>query len=96
VKRIRDKVAGLDVHRDTVVACARIVEPDRSVTVAKSSFSTMAKGLAELATWLRDAGVETVGMEATGVYWKPVVRHEAPSNREEVQGLLRRTVAAVR
>src|SRR5487761_1207562 len=29
VKRIRDKVAGLDVHRDTVVACARIVEPDR-------------------------------------------------------------------
>ncbi len=72
MKRIRDKVAGLDVHRDSVVACTRIVEPDRSVTVAKASFSTMAKGLAELAAWLRDAGVETVGMEATGVYWKPV------------------------
>jgi transposase len=72
VKRIRDKVAGLDVHRDNVVACTRIVEPDRSVSVAKASFSTMANGLAELAAWLRDAGVETVGMEATGVYWKPV------------------------
>lgn len=72
MKRIRDKVAGLDVHRDRVVACTRIVEPDRSVTVAKASFSTMAKGLAELAAWLRDADVETVGMEATGVYWKPV------------------------
>jgi len=23
-------------------------------------------------------GVTLVGMEATGVYWKPVVRHEAP------------------
>jgi transposase len=72
VKRIRDKVAGLDVHRDTVVACTRTVEPDRSVSVAKASFSTMAKGLTELASWLRDAGVETVGMEATGVYWKPI------------------------
>jgi transposase len=72
VKRIRDKVAGLDVHRDTVVACTRIVEPDRSVTLAKASFSTTAKGLAELAAWLRDAGVETVGMEATGIYWRPV------------------------
>jgi transposase len=72
VKRIRDKVAGLDVHRDTVVACARVVEPDRSVTVTKASFSTMARGLGQLAVWLRDAGVTTVAMEATGVYWKPV------------------------
>ncbi len=72
MKRIRDKVAGLDVHRDTVVACTRIVEPDRSVTVAKASFQTTAKGLAELAAWLGDAAVETVAMEATGVYWRPV------------------------
>ena len=73
MKRIRDKVAGLDVHRDTVVACTRVVEPDRSVTIAKASFSTMASGsAAQLAVWLGDAGVETVGMEATGVYWKPV------------------------
>ena len=72
MKRIRDKVAGLDVHRDTVVACTRIVEPDGAVTVAKASFSTMVKGLVELAAWLGDAGITTVGMEATGVYWKPV------------------------
>ncbi len=72
MKRIRDKVAGLDVHRDTVVACTRIVEPDRTVTTEKSSFSTMANGLAELAAWLTERGVATVAMEATGVYWKPV------------------------
>ena len=28
MKRIRDRVAGLDVHRDTVVACCRVVDPD--------------------------------------------------------------------
>ena len=72
MRRIRDKVAGLDVHRDTVVACARIVEPDRSVSITKASFSTTSKGLSELASWLGDSGASTVAMEATGVYWKPV------------------------
>jgi transposase len=72
VKQIRDKVAGIDVHRDTVVACCRVGQPDRSVDVTKQSFATTAKGLAELASWLTEAQVITVAMEATGVYWKPV------------------------
>jgi transposase len=63
-------VAGLDVHRDTVVACCQVQQPDRSVDVTKQTFSTTAKGLGELAAWLSDAGVETVAMEATGVYWR--------------------------
>ena len=72
MKRIRDQVGGLDVHRDSVVACARVIEIDRSVSVTKVSFATTSKGLGELAGWLSDAGVTTVAMEATGVYWKPV------------------------
>jgi transposase len=40
--------------------------------VTKQSFTTTSTGLGVLATWLRDTGVETVAMEATGVYWKPV------------------------
>src|ERR1039458_3277283 len=70
MKRIRDRVAGLDVHRDTVVACCRIVEPDGSVEVTKQSFATTRKGLTELAKFLSDHAVQTVVMEATGVYWK--------------------------
>ena len=70
MKRIRDRVAGLDVHRDTVVACCRVVEPDGSVEVTKQSFATTRKGLTELATFLSDGAVQTVAMEATGVYWK--------------------------
>jgi transposase len=72
VKRIRERVAGLDVHRDTVVACCQVKQPDRSIEVTKQSFATTANGLGELAAWLTDVGVDTVAMEATGVYWKPV------------------------
>jgi len=68
MKRIRDRVGGLDVHRDTVVACARVVDPDGSVHVTKQSFSTTSNGLGELATFLSDAAVDTVAMEATGVH----------------------------
>jgi hypothetical protein len=35
-------------------------------------------------------------MEATGVYWRPVVRHEAPSDRVGVKGPHLRAVAAAR
>jgi transposase len=72
MKQIRDRVGGLDVHRDTVVACARVVQPDRSVEITKRAFSTTSKGLSELAEWLGETGVSTVAMEATGVYWRPV------------------------
>ena len=72
MKELRDKVAGLDVHRDTVVACCRIRQSGRSVAITKGSFAATAGGLAELATWLAQSGVTTVAMEATGVYWKPV------------------------
>jgi transposase len=70
VKQIRKKVAGLDVHRDTVVACARVQLPDNTVEVNKQSFSTTRRGLSELASFLSEHAVSTVAMEATGVYWK--------------------------
>ena len=72
--RIRDRVAGLDVHRDSVVGCLRLAV-GADVETVKRSFSTMSGGVAELAAWLGDHQVGTVVMEATGVYWKPVVRH---------------------
>ena len=71
MKRIRDRVAGLDVHRDTVVACCRVVDPDGAGRGRPSrQFATTRRGLGELAAFLADAAVETVAMEATGVYWK--------------------------
>jgi transposase len=65
------RCAGLDVHKDTVVACARLVEEEKIVQDVKT-FSTTTKGLLELSDWLSEHGCTHVAMEATGVYWKPV------------------------
>ena len=59
------------MHRDSVVGCLRLAIDDDVKTV-KRSFSTMSAGVTELAEWLGAHEVETVVMEATGVYWKPV------------------------
>jgi transposase len=69
---IRDRVAGLDVHRDRVVACVRLVDDARRVRTYKRSFSTMTDGVIELAYWLNEHSVTTGVMESTGVYWKSV------------------------
>jgi transposase len=63
--------AGLDVHKDTVVACVRHMA-NGSVTHAVRTFKTTTKELLALSDWLAGEGCTHVAMEATGVYWKPV------------------------
>jgi transposase len=67
-----DCCAGLDVHKKTVVACIRRVQPDGQVDSQVRTFRTLTAGLIELSDWLNAAGVSHVAMESTGVYWKPV------------------------
>lgn len=64
--------AGLDVHRDTVVATVRAPGSGGARRIATRTFPTTAGGLGELGDWLVAERVELVGMESTGVYWKPV------------------------
>jgi len=68
---LHPKCAGLDVHRDTVVACARIAA-DGAVVQDVRTFGATTKELMALSEWLTDHGVTHVAMEATGVYWQPV------------------------
>jgi transposase len=72
VDQIYDRVAGLDVHRDNVVACFRRLGPRGGVLFEKDRFRSTTAGLRELEAWLAERRVELVAMEATGVYWKPV------------------------
>jgi transposase len=65
------RCAGLDVHAKTVVACVRLAS-GTTVTYEHRTFSTSTRGLLELDEWLTAQTVTHVGMEATGVYWKPV------------------------
>ncbi len=66
-----DRVAGLDVHRDSVVACIRLGRGDEP-QIHRRSFTTTTAGVSELAAWMADYEVTRVVMESTGVYWKPV------------------------
>jgi transposase len=64
------RCAGLDIHKDSVVARIRCVsEPPHDEV---KSFATTTSALLELNDWLREHAVTHVAMEATGVYWKPV------------------------
>jgi transposase len=65
------RCAGLDVHKDSVVACARHVEQGQ-ILHSLATFPTTTSGLLALSDWLQQHGVTHVAMEATGVYWKPV------------------------
>ena len=65
------RCAGLDIHRDTIVACVRLTEAG-SVVRFVETFATTTTELERLSEWLAGHGVTCVAMEATGVYWKPV------------------------
>jgi transposase len=67
---LHPRCAGLDVHKDTVVAAVRCVSAPRHHEVR--SFATTTTGLLALADWLTAHGCTHVAMEATGVYWKPI------------------------
>jgi len=65
------RCAGVDVHKDTVVACLRLAAEGAARSEVRT-FDTTTPGLLALADWLHECGCTHVGMEATGVYWKPV------------------------
>ena len=65
------RCCGLDVHKETVVACLRLV-CDGKVTTEVRTFQTTTADLLRLSKWLAGNDCTHVAMEATGVYWKPV------------------------
>jgi transposase len=64
---IVDKGCGLDVHKETVVACIMGTGIKKEIR----TYSTMTNDLLRLKQWLKEKGITHVAMESTGVYWKP-------------------------
>ena len=64
------RCAGLDVHKDMLMARVRCVSDPPHDEVR--SFGTTTSALLELSDWLAEYAVTHVAMEATGVYWKPI------------------------
>lgn len=68
---LHDRVAGLDVHKDTVVVCARTMSGSRATRECRT-YETTTEGLSALLEWLNSNRCSLAAMEATGVYWLPV------------------------
>jgi transposase len=67
-----ERCCGLDVHQKTVVACLLVGEAGTKARKEVRHFRTMTADLLALRDWLLSQGCTHVGMESTGVYWKPV------------------------
>jgi hypothetical protein len=65
------------VHKRTVVACVLVTQPDGAAAPTGRTVGTMTADLTALSAWLGAHRVERVVLESTGVFWWPVVRHEA-------------------
>lgn len=69
---IAERVAGLDVGKEEVVAAVRTPGEGSKRRQEIRTFPTFTASLEELAGWLAAEGVTQVVMEATGQYWKPI------------------------
>jgi transposase len=66
--------AGIDVHRDSLMVSIRKRDVQNREKTETRKFETFHDALVEMAAWFDAQEVEVVGLESTGVYWKPVVR----------------------
>jgi transposase len=68
-----ERVCALDIGKATVMACVRVPHEDKPGRRRQEvrEYATLARGLGELADWLRSQSVQLVAMEATSSYWKP-------------------------
>jgi transposase len=69
---VHPRCCGLDVHKQTVVACVLLAVPSGPPHREIRTFGTYTGELLKLADWLAEQGVTHVALESTGVYWKPI------------------------
>jgi transposase len=72
MNRLIERCAMLDIHKSQITACVRVPDGDRGRRQEIREFQSTTSALVTLADWLRSYGVTVVGMESTGVYWRPV------------------------
>jgi transposase len=66
-----DRVAGLDVGKETVTVCLRTPGPKGRRHAETRTFKTTTGSLHIMQDWLVEAGVNIAAMESTSTYWKP-------------------------
>ena len=71
MNNILERCCGLDVHKDSVVACS-MIGSGNNVKKEIRKFGTMTEDIRALADWLKQLEIKDVVVESTGVYWKPI------------------------
>src|SRR3954452_12781403 len=66
------RCAGIDIGKAEVVVSVHTPGPGGGRRRQTRTYTTMTRELLMLRDWLVELGVTRVGMETTGVYWKPV------------------------
>jgi hypothetical protein len=78
VDAIVERCAGIDIGKASLKTTVRVQGGQgRRTRREVRTFGTTTPELLRLRDWLADERVSVVGMESTGVFWKPIVRHEA-------------------
>ena len=72
MNRLIERCAMLDIHKAQITACVRVPDDAGGRRQEIREFAATSSGLLTLADWLRSWAVTVVGMESTGVYWRPV------------------------
>ena len=72
MERLIERCAGLDVYKVSVTATVRVPGGQGGRRAETRTFRATTAGLVLLGDWLASFGVTVVGVESTGVYWKPV------------------------
>jgi transposase len=79
MQAILHNCCGMDVHKDSVVACILKTREPLSVERAREDvskeirvFGTFPDDLAQMREWLESENCIHVAMESTGVYWQPI------------------------
>ena len=66
-----DRVAGLDVGKDSLTVCVRTPGPRGGRRSVTRTFKTVFGSLRVMRDWLMECGVTIAAMESTSTYWKP-------------------------
>jgi transposase len=67
-----ERCAGIDIGKATLKATVRVQGPGRKTRREVRTFNTTTPELLRLRDWLLAERVTLVGMESTGVFWKPI------------------------
>lgn len=68
MKDLLERCAGLDVHKDKIVACILSGPLGKPTNAEIMEFSTLIPDMVALRDWIVQSGCHHVAMESTGIY----------------------------